>query len=71
MLETKDQGHSRKCSPKKKGLHKSFLGNLQFIAVAKIFDGGGPKPQITCNDVIKNFQKMYFLWDKDIVRWKI
>ena len=32
MLEAKakDQGHKRKCSPKKeKGLHKNFLGNLQ------------------------------------------
>ena len=28
MLEAKDQGHSRKCSPKKKGLQKSFSGNL-------------------------------------------
>ena len=45
MLEAKakDQGHSRKCSPKKKGLQKSFLGNLQFIGVARIFDWyGGP-----------------------------
>ena len=33
MLEAKakDQGHKRKCSPKKKkkGLHKNFLGDLQ------------------------------------------
>ena len=43
MLEAKakDQGHSRKCSPKKKGLQKSFSGNLQFIGVARIFDRGG------------------------------
>ena len=34
--------------------------------------GEGPKPQITCNDNhIKNFQKRNFLWDKDIVGWKI
>ena len=26
---TKDQGHKRKCSPKKKGLHKNFSGDLQ------------------------------------------
>ena len=32
---------------------------------------GGPKPQITCNDVIKDFQTRNFLWDKDIVGWKI
>ena len=41
MLEAKDQGHSRKCSPKKKGLQKSFSGNLQFNGVARIFDWGG------------------------------
>ena len=28
-LEAKDQGHKRKCSPKKKGLHKNFLVDLQ------------------------------------------
>ena len=38
MLEAKDQGHSRKCSSKKKGLQKSFLGDLQFIGVPKNFD---------------------------------
>ena len=26
----------------KKGLQKSFLGNLQFIGLARIFDWGGP-----------------------------
>ena len=43
MLEAKakDQGHSRKCSPKKKRSSKSFSGNLQFIGVARIFDWGG------------------------------
>ena len=25
------------------------------LGVARIFDWGGPKPQITCNDVIRNF----------------
>ena len=72
MLEAKakDQGHSRKCSPKK-GLQKSFSGDLQFISVPRIFDWGRLKPQITCNDVIKNFQTRKFLWDKDIVGWKI
>ena len=30
MLEAKDQGHKRKCSPKKKkGLHKNFSSDLQ------------------------------------------
>ena len=43
MLEAKakDQGHSRKCFPKKKVFKKSFSGNLQFIGVARIFDWGG------------------------------
>ena len=41
MLEAKDQGHNRKCFPKKKGLQKSFSGNLQFKGVARIFDWGG------------------------------
>ena len=41
MLEAKDQGHSRKCSPKKKGLQKSFSDNHQFIGVARIFEWGG------------------------------
>ena len=42
MLEAKakDQGHSRKCFPKKKGLQKNISGNLQFIGVARIFDFG-------------------------------
>ena len=41
MLEAKDQGHSRKFSPKKKkGLQKSFSGNLQLLGVARIFDWG-------------------------------
>ena len=29
-------------SKEKKGLQKSFSGNLQFIGVARIFDWGGP-----------------------------
>ena len=31
---------------------------------------GGPKPQITCNDVVRNFQERKFLWSKDIAEWK-
>ena len=39
MLETKDQGHRRKRSPKKKkGIRKYFSGDLQCIGVPKIFD---------------------------------
>ena len=55
----------------KKGLQNSFSGDLQFIGVPRIFDWGRPKPQITCYNLIKNFQKRKFLWDKDIVGWKI
>ena len=36
MLEAKDQGHKRKCSPKKNGLHKNLSGNLQKIKNKKI-----------------------------------
>ena len=56
---------------KKKGFQKSFPGDLQFIGVPRIFDWGRPKPQITCNNVIKFFLKRKFLWDKVIVEWKI
>ena len=43
----------------------------QNIGVARIFDWGEPKPQITCNDVIRNFRKRNFSWGKDNVEWKI
>ena len=52
-------------------LPKSFLGDLQFRNVPRIFDWWRPKSQITCNDIIKNFPNRKFLWDKDIVGWKI
>ena len=55
----------------KKALQKSFSSDLQFIGVPRIiFDWGRSKPQITSYDV-KIFQKRKFLWDKDIVGWKI
>ena len=34
------------------------------IGVARIFNWGRPKPQITGNDVIRNFQKRNFLWEQ-------
>ena len=72
LLEAKDTAASvLHIKKNKKGLQKSFSGNLQFIGVARIFDWGGVKLQTTCNDVIKNFQKRNFLSDKDIVGWKI
>ena len=47
MLEAKakDQGHRRKCSPKKKSLQKFFSGDLQFVGVPRIY-WDKPKPQI-------------------------
>ena len=56
---------------RKKSLQNFFSGDLQFISVPKIFDWGRLKPQITCNDVIKISPKRKFLFDKDIVGWKI
>ena len=41
MLEAKDQGHKRKCSPKKKkkkkGLHKNFSSDLHEKTLSKKF----------------------------------
>ena len=37
MLEAKDQGHKRKCSPKKKGLHKNFSSDLHKKTFSKKF----------------------------------
>ena len=65
---TKDTGAS---VLKKKGLQKYFSSDPQFIGVPRIFDWGRPKPQITRTDVIKIFPKRKFLWDKNIVGWKI
>ena len=39
------------------------LGGVASIVVARFLIGGA-KPQITCNDVIRNFQKRNFLWAK-------
>ena len=36
----------------KKMSSKKFLDDLQFIGVARSFDWGRPKSQITCNEVI-------------------
>ena len=43
MLEVKDTAASalQKKKKNKKGLQKSFSGNLQFMGVARIFDWGG------------------------------
>ena len=65
---TKDTGAS---VLRKKSLQNFFSGDLQFIGVPRIFDWGRLKPQITCNDVITIFPNRKFLFDKDIVGWKI
>ena len=72
MLEAKakDTGVSN-FKKKNKGFQFFFSGDLQFVGAPRIFDWGRPKPQITWNDVIKIFPKGKFLWDKDIVGWKI
>ena len=41
------------------------------IGAVRIFGWGNPKPQITCNDVIRNFERGIFSGGKDIVEWKI
>ena len=70
MLEAKAKDTD--ASVLQKQIFKNFFsGDLQFIGVPKIFDWERPKPQITWNDVIKNFPKRKFLWDKGIVGWKI
>ena len=47
---------------------KKYVGAV--VGVARIFDWG-VKPQITCNDVIKNFERGTFCGGKDIVELKI
>ena len=41
------------------------------IGVARIFDRGGPKPQIPYINVYRNFERGIFCGGKDIVEWKI
>ena len=67
----KDQGHTRKCSPKKKSLQKFFADDLQFMGVPRIFDWGGLNHKSHAMTSSKIFQRGSFLWDKDIVGWKI
>ena len=39
-------------------LHQLLM--IKDMGVARVFDWGAPKPQITCNDVIRNFEKGIF-----------
>ena len=51
-------------------MHQSINQYIPWhIGVARNIDWG-PKPQSTCNDVIRNFRKSNFLRDKNIVEWK-
>ena len=65
MLEAKDQGTRHKCSPKKRSSKKLFRQSpIHRCTVPKIFDWWRPKPQITCNDVIKIFKRGSFCGTK-------
>ena len=52
-------------------MRPTIILSNECIGVARIFDWGNPKPQITCNDVIRNFERGIFSGGKDIVEWKI
>ena len=62
-LEAKDQGHRRKCSPKKKS-SKIFSGDLQFIGVPRIFDWGGLNHKSHAMTSSKFFQRGSFCLTK-------
>ena len=49
-------------APKKKGLQKSFLDDLHFIGVPRIFDWGRPKSHAMRSSKI--FQTGSFCWTK-------
>ena len=63
MLETKDQGHSRKCSLKKRS-SKKFCRRSPIIGVARIFDWGRPKPQSKAITSSKFFHRGSFYGTK-------
>ena len=57
----------------KMAIKKNALLTNHNIGVARIIDwgGGGGKPQVTCNAIIRNFRKSNFLCDKVIVGWNL
>ena len=73
MLEAKakDQVHSRKRSPKKKGFQKFFSGELQFIGVPRILIRGDLNHKSHEMTSSNFFPKRKFLRDKAFVGWKI
>ena len=52
--KAKNQGHSHKCSQKKKRYSIKAFRQSPIYRRSQNFCLGRPKPQITCNDVIKN-----------------
>ena len=52
--------------PIQKSWLRLWLQWLLTIGVGRIFDWWGAKPQITCNDVIRNFERGIFCEGKDI-----
>ena len=48
-------------------MHPNIILSNECIGIAKIFDWGSPKSQITCNDVTRDFERGVFCRGKDIV----
>ena len=69
MLEAKDQGHRRKCSPKKK-VFKNFFQAISNSLAYPEFIGISLNHKSNEMTSSKIFQSK-FLWDKHIVGWKI
>ena len=60
MLEAKDKGHKRKCSPKKiKGLQKFFSGDLQLRKPNKVFSNFPQGFWFFSNKISIRFRKYY------------
>ena len=60
MLEAKDQGHKRKCSPKKKALHQNFSGNLQKKRLPKNFSGAPQNFNNSKNSAVRELRTGQF-----------
>ena len=59
------------CNTTQKHHFIDHITRLFNIGLARIFDWGEPKPQITSSDLIKNFERGIFCWGKHIVERKI
>ena len=69
MLEAKPKDTGASVLQKKRS-SKSFSGDIQFIGVPRIFDWEGLNHKSHAIRSSKIFKRK-FLWDKDIVGWKI